>query len=499
MKRAPIAAFLPSTLRSSLLALTACLLVTACGTAVPAAPAEPTPELPTPTLATLELAISVATSTPTAVTVQAHLSPVPERPTFDPTQPSFASRDGNLVRLAAPGLETFDTTGYVLENEQVVQGFGAGYSQPHLELLQAEQLWEVSRGEGVTVAVIDSGVDPEQPALRGSLLPGYDFINNTPTMTDESGHGTAVAVLVGGRGEIKGLAPAVNILPLRVLDQHDQGSSFDVTRAVLYAANLLDDMPNPNRADVINLSLGNSSYSAALHAAIQAATDVGIVVIAAAGNETSDLAYPAALPEVIAVGAGEVNQGRWKSAPYSNRGEGLALLAPLGGLSDTNWGRYGEAGVTSAGLMGAGTFVGTSFAAPQVSGLVALLKAMGKEAREVERLLYKTSSDVNTPGWDAETGYGIINPLATLRAAQNNATTLPIALQLLDAGSGQESAFHSAQVRDAVKLAPGRYRLNAWLDTNRDGVRQTGEPNYRSGEVVELTLETPTSLAVTLN
>ena len=431
------------------------------------------------------------------MTVQAHLDPTPKLLTFDPTQPSFASRGGNLVRLAAPELATFDARGYRLENEQVVQGFGAG--QPHLELLQAEQLWQVSRGEGVTVAVIDSGVDPDQPALRGALLPGYDFINNTPDMLDESGHGTAVAVLIGGRGETKGLAPAAKILPLRVLDRHDQGSSFDVTRAVLYAANLLDEMPNPHRADVINLSLGNSSYSAALHAAIQAATDAGITVVAAAGNETGDLAYPAALPEVIAVGAGEVKQGRWRSAPYSNQGEGLALLAPLGGLSDTNWGRYGEAGVTSAGLEGVDSFVGTSFAAPQVSGLVALLKALEKDNKEIEVLLYTTSSDVNTPGWDTETGYGIINPLATLRAAQASPTALSIAVQLLDAGSGQESTFHSVQKQDAVALTPGRYRLNAWLDANHDGIWQPGEPSYRSGEVLELSLETPVQLDITLN
>lgn len=493
MKRALSAGSLSTTLRSSLLSLTACLLVTACGTAAPAAPA---PETPVLTSARLELAVSVATSTPTALAVQAHRNPTLKRSSFDSTKPSLASRGGSLVRLTPAELKTFNADGYTLENEQVVQGFGAG--QPHLELLQAEQLWQVSRGEGVTVAVIDSGVDINQPALQGALLPGYDFINNTFNMTDESGHGTAVAVLIAGRGETKGLAPAANILPLRVLDKNDQGSSFDVTRAVLYAADLLDDLPNPHRADVINLSLGNSSYSAALHTAIQAATDAGITVVAAAGNETGDLAYPAALPEVIAVGAGEVNQGRWRSAPYSNRGEGLALLAPLGGLSDTNWGRYGEAGVTSASLKGTDSFVGTSFAAPQVSGLVALLKALGKDSAAVESLLYTTSSDVGTPGWDAETGYGVINPLATLRAAQIGSTH-PIAVQLMDAGSRQESTFHGTQEQTSLELTPGRYRLNAWSDTNQDGVWQPSEPSYRSSEVLELTLEAPVKLAIRLD
>ena len=496
MKRALAAGSLSTTLRSSLLSLTACFLVTACGTV---APVEPTPEKPAASSATLELAVSVATPTTsaalTALTTQAHLTPVLKRPTFHATKATLASRGGSLVRLTPAELATFDADGYTLENEQVVQGFGAG--QPHLELLQAEQLWTISRGEGVTVAVIDSGVNLNQPALRGALLPGYDFINNTPTMTDESGHGTAVAVLIGGRGETKGLAPAANILPLRVLDKNDQGSSFDVTRAVLYAANLLEGLPNPHRADVINLSLGNNSYSAALHAAIQAATDAGITVVAAAGNETGDLAYPAALPEVIAVGAGEVNQGRWSSAPYSNRGAGLALLAPLGGLSDTNWGRYGEAGVTSASLKGTDSFVGTSFAAPQVSGLVALLKGLGKDSAAIEALLYTTSSDVGTPGWDTETGYGIINPLATLRAAQVGSTQ-PIAVQLMDAGSGQENTFHSVEKQGALELPPGRYRLNAWLDANHDGVRQPGEPSYRGGEVLKLTLESPVQLDIIL-
>lgn len=368
------------------------------------------------------------------------------------------------------------------EHRVSVKGFGAP-EQGHLNLLQLDEVWALSQGEGVTVAVIDSGVDPNHPSLAGAVLPGYDFVAGTPLVSDPHGHGTAIAVLIAGRGELRGIAPQAKILPLRVLNEHNQGAARTVARAILYAANLLEGQPNPYPADIINLSLGSEGYSAPMHDAIRQAKAAGVNVVAAVGNHARrTLAYPAALPEVVAVGAAEVAHGNWQSAPYSNTGAGLSLVAPLGGLTDTNRGRYGEAGVVSADVSGTEkTYSGTSFAAPQISAVLALLRALEQSSAEAERLLVETSSDLSAQGWDAATGFGLVNPRAALRAAHAQASTLPVAVQFLDAGSLQESGFYTSATQASFDVVPGRYVLNVWLDENRDGLWQQAEPSYRSG------------------
>ena len=195
------------------------------------------------------------------------------------------------------------------EPEFLIQGYAEKTDflaqQGHLALLNSSEVWKVSKGEGVVVAVIDSGVNTI-PSLETALLPGYDFIAEQVLQADESGHGTSIATLIAGQGPYWGLAPKAKILPLKVLDEYNRGSSHNLIRALLFATDRLEGFDNPYPADVINLSLGSRSYSEALHETIKGLRAQGVWVIAAAGNEGSELSYPARFSEVIAVGAAEV-------------------------------------------------------------------------------------------------------------------------------------------------------------------------------------------------
>lgn len=390
-----------------------------------------------------------------------------------------------------------------------VQGFGIftqgldtqTLQQGLLKLLQAEQIWSFSQGEGVTVAVIDSGVDRDHVALKTQVLPGYDFIENHSEVTDKAGHGTAVAAIIAAQGKLKGLAPAAKILPLRVLDENLQGSAHNVTRAVLYAANLLPELPNPYPAQVINLSLGASLPTPILYKAIQLARQHGVVVVAAAGNVAGHVAYPAAYPEVLAVGSAYVGLGQWQREAYSNYGKGLDLLAPMGGLTQTNWGWFSEPAVLTAKANTHDQNIymsGTSVAAPQVAALAALLLSVGASPAQTETLLHHSSVDLSTPGWDAQTGYGLFNPLAALRAAKMQVSG-PVHIQVLDQGSKQEVRLQTGQEVQFLALAEGNYDMFIWLDANQDHLWQYQEacaqyPDLRLHSGQDLRLELPLTL-----
>ena len=316
-----------------------------------------------------------------------------------------------------------------------LQGF-ALHEQGLLNLIHADKLWSYAQGEGITVAVIDSGVDSHHESLKTQLLPGYDFVENRSEMHDPAGHGTAVAAIIAGNGQIKGLAPKSKILPLRVLDANIQGSARDVTRAILYAADLLPDLPNPYPAQVINLSLGGAGEVPSIHEAIKLVRQQGVIVVAAAGNSSAAVAYPAAYPEVIAVGAAYVNFGQWQREGYSNYGSGLDILAPVGGVTKANWGWFRESAVLTALANSSNQtieMVGTSVAAPQIAGLAALLLSLQKTPEQAENLLLHSSFDLAQSGWDAETGFGLMNPVAALRAATVS-SDFPIQIQFVDQG-----------------------------------------------------------------
>lgn len=266
---------------------------------------------------------------------------------------------------------------------------------------------------GVTVAVVDTGVDGSHPDLRGVLVPGAQFLEPAAGGTrgtgavDLDGHGTHVAGIIAAvahnRLGIAGLAPGTRIMPIRVLDANGEGWSSDIARGIIHAAN--------RGAKVINLSLGGTR-DAAVDKAVQYATAKGAVVVAAAGNERAQgnpVTYPAAYANVIGVAA---TTSARRAAPYSSTGSYVDIAAPGDRIVST----YPR---TRAGS-GYVRMSGTSMAAPAVSAAVAGLKAARPTltTSQVQALLSRTAADLGTRGRDNTYGAGLLDPNKALCAVK---------------------------------------------------------------------------------
>lgn len=298
-------------------------------------------------------------------------------------------------------------------------------------------------GESVIVAVADTGVafgnGNTFPTRRGidleeaAFVPGFDFVDDDPFAYDEGsagdtespgsrrfGHGTfAASQIVATAGNAVGgigIAPRVAIMPLRVLGVNGFGFFSDVAEAVDFAV--------AGGASIVNLSLGGDEESTALRNAIRRATDRGVLVVAAAGNDADDpefagdVSFPARQPEVVAVGATNFAGGR---ASYSNTGTGLDLVAPAGGDNafvrpDIRDGTLAPSFLVDADgtnpTYGHFWATGTSFAAPQVSGVAALLASLGVRDGEALRImLLETVTDRGPRGFDTDFGFGELDAL----------------------------------------------------------------------------------------
>ncbi|NUR70184.1 MAG: S8 family serine peptidase [Hamadaea sp.] len=198
------------------------------------------------------------------------------------------------------------------------------YTDVSVPLIGATDVWQQpdpsgtpATGTGVTVAVIDSGVDYSHPDLGGGFGPGhkvvggYDYVNDDADPMDDNGHGTHVAGIIAGKaaapGGITGVAPGARLLAYKVMNDQGFGETEDIVAAIEAAS----DPANPNRADVINMSLGGYADGLdPLGLAASAASAAGIVVVAAAGNDgpgAMSVGSPAAADGVIAVGASVSN------------------------------------------------------------------------------------------------------------------------------------------------------------------------------------------------
>ena len=218
--------------------------------------------------------------------------------------------------------------------------------------------WAVTRGRpDIVVAVVDSGVSRSHPDLQGKLLQGHDFLNGDNDPEDDIGHGTAVAGIVAAAGDdqvgIAGVALAARILPIKV-GSHEGAPISVLAQGVIWAVD--------QGADVINLSLVADQTSLALQDALLYAYSNGVPVVAAAGNEPDAVTYPGSYEESISVGAstfwGSVND-------FSTRQNRVDLIAPGSSVLAPWWSPEQGDSWTSV--------TGTSFAAPMVSGTIALL------------------------------------------------------------------------------------------------------------------------------
>ncbi|PWR11247.1 type VII secretion-associated serine protease mycosin [Micromonospora acroterricola] len=288
--------------------------------------------------------------------------------------------------------------------------------QWQLDELRAETAWRTSTGRGVTVAVVDSGVDANHPDLAGQVLPGQDLVGpDGGAGPDPVGHGTTVAGLIAGRKDDKrgvvGLAPDARILPVRVLDdQNRYDDALIVARGVRWAVD--------NGARVINLSLGGSGDSPALAAALDYAFARDVVVIACTGNlatsSNSKVWYPAREPGVIAVAGLEGRTDNLWSGSITGRA--TVLTAPASGL------------VGARPPSGYWRVQGTSFAAPLVTATAALVRSRYPQmpAGEVVNRLLATARDIGPTGRDDRFGYGVVDPVAALTADVPPVTANPL-------------------------------------------------------------------------
>ena len=310
----------------------------------------------------------------------------------------------------------------------------------HLRTLNVAEAWTYANGAGVTVAVIDSGVDSDHPDLQGQVLPGLDLVDDKGDGdTDLVGHGTTVSAIIAGRNDddagVVGIAPKAKILPVRVLDQDNRyNDALIVAQGVRWAVD--------KGAKVINLSLGGSGSSAALAAALDYAFAKDVVVIACTGNTSASSStgvwYPAREPGVIAVGGMERDGNTLWSGSIT--GKETVVTAPATQLVGANTG--GDYWKVQ----------GTSFAAPMVSATAALIRSRWPEmpAGEVINRIIRTAKDKGAPGRDPIFGFGLVDPVGALTA------TVPAVFEnpLDDSPSPGIARFGSAPVPGQAQSAP---------------------------------------------
>ncbi len=288
--------------------------------------------------------------------------------------------------------------------------------QWHLAQIQMPAAWDRTSGANVLVAIVDTGIAFNAPDLAGAnRLPGYDFHNNDADPTDDHGHGTHVAGTVAQSTNnnlgVAGVAYSARLLPVKVLGANGEGSYDNIIKGITYAVD--------QGAQVINLSLTGRSGSQALRDAVAFAYNRGVIVVAAAGNSSGPVEYPAAYDEyVIGVGATRYDN---TLAPYSNFGPQVDLVAPGGAVGvDQNGDGFGD-GVLQNTINSSGSgfsyrfFEGTSMASPHVAGVVALLRSVkpGASPAEIEAAMAQTARNL---GPVDTFGAGLVQAAAALNA-----------------------------------------------------------------------------------
>jgi len=245
-----------------------------------------------------------------------------------------------------------------------------------VDRIDAEEVWVdadfLATGAGITVAVIDTGIDKDHPDLADNIIGGYNYVPqrgrvNTKSWDDDNGHGTHVAGTIAGiRGNdigVIGVAPDASLYGIKVLNKRGSGYMTDVIDGITWAATVnVGTNKVPDYVDVISMSLSGPESTAML-TAVNFAAGKGIILVAASGNDyTSSVSYPAAYTNVISVGATDKSDN---VASFSNYDANLDFVAPGVDVFST----YKDGGYATGS--------GTSMACPHVAGVVALLLESG--------------------------------------------------------------------------------------------------------------------------
>ncbi len=294
--------------------------------------------------------------------------------------------------------------------------------QWNLDSLAVPSVHDLTVGQGITVAILDSGFVPGPDGVP-NLAPGLDYVDADADRTPNGSHGTHITSLiaqstnnsVGGAG----LAPGVTVLPIRILGWDEQrqqvvGRSDQLAEAITWAAD--------HGAAVIHMSVTSPRFSKAVADACDYAYAQGVTLVAAAGNGgfTDHIDFPAALPSVIAVGATDLNH---EVPAYANQGRDLELVAPGGSLLADTDGDGQLDGIGAETLIDGGhSFVlvqGTSQAAAHVTAAAALLRSVGvNDPNEVRSLLQASAHDLGQEGPDEVSGHGELSIQGALQLHQ---------------------------------------------------------------------------------
>jgi thermitase len=286
--------------------------------------------------------------------------------------------------------------------------------------IDAPEAWALSTGTSVAVAVIDTGIDYTHPDLAGRFIGGWDFVDNDADPMDDHGHGTHVAGTIAAQinnptGDpaleegVAGIAPNALILSYKVCTPDGHCDDFAIAQAI--------DRAVTDGAKVINMSLGGTEFSQAMLEAVQNAWAAGLVIVAGAGNDgVTTPFYPAAFPNVIAVGAFDEDHRR---ASFSNYGNWVDISAPGNAIMST-FPMSQCAATTTPGDTGCYTWnTGTSMATPHVSGAAALVWSRGNVVsnQQVVDILLNSAerrgvASIRLDSWTAHGGLNLHNAMS---------------------------------------------------------------------------------------
>lgn len=319
-----------------------------------------------------------------------------------------------------------------------------------LKLLEVDKRWISSQGEGVNIAVLDTGI-ARHPDLDCNVKGGYNVTSkDKDAYLDKHGHGTHVAGIVAAANNaigVVGVAPRANLYAIKVLGDDGKGDNNNIAAGINWAIH--------NKMDIITLSLGAKEDSKALRAAVKKAYDANVVIVAAAGNDGAqygdNIDYPAAYPEVISVGA--VNKYLQRSW-FSGDGAKLDVSAP------------GEEIISTYLNNGYAALSGTSMAAPFVTGLIALIIAKHRKQaankipckspvdtpKRVLEHVTRCVTDAGEVGKDRFYGYGIVNPEKLLQGDNCYTLYLPDKLDAATQKALLENGKTVADKRGTVTL-----------------------------------------------